>query len=150
MRAETSRFGPVGGANTGRLATDDTAAAILATLGSFCLAPRGLWKVASALSLATGNCIRHARGVVCARRCPAVSEPRLHATLRVRTWPDFKRRAANQQPRIGPSSARPRWSPCAKPQTLVANQPGARFTLQVDFQHTGRKHSPVATLQRAA
>jgi hypothetical protein len=42
-----------------------------------------------------------------------------------------------------------RGSPCAKPQTLVAGQPGDKLTLQIDF-HEGRKHLPIVTLKRAA
>ncbi len=59
------------------------------------------------------------------------------------------RRAANRRPRCEPRSGWPRPSKCAKPQTLVAGQPGAEFTLQVDFVE-GRKHLPIVTPKRAA
>ncbi|MDA1052747.1 MAG: DDE-type integrase/transposase/recombinase [Planctomycetota bacterium] len=79
------------------------------------------------------------------------NEYRPHMTLLGKTPNEvyFKRRAANQQPRIEPRAGWPRGSPCAKPQTLVAGQPGDKFTLQVDF-HEGRKHLPIVTSQRAA
>ena len=40
-------------------------------------------------------------------------------------------------------------SPCARPQTLVAGQPGDRFRIRVDF-HEGRRHLPIVSLRRAA
>ena len=43
----------------------------------------------------------------------------------------------------------PRPSPCARPSTLIAGQPGDRFTLDVDFQD-GRQHLPIISLKRAA
>jgi len=50
----------------------------------------------------------------------------------------------------------PRWmqssqgSPRAGgPRTLIAGQPGNRFTLQVDF-HGGARHLPIVSLKRAA
>ena len=50
MRAETSRFGPVGRTNTERLATEiDIAAATLASRQSQCLAPPG-YRVLRALN----------------------------------------------------------------------------------------------------
>ena len=61
----------------------------------------------------------------------------------------FGRQPANRRPRIEPRKQRPRRSPCAKPQTLVAGQPGDRFVAGLSF-HTGRRHLPVVTLQRAA
>ena len=79
------------------------------------------------------------------------NEHRPHMTLLGKTPNEvyFKRCAANQRPRIEPREDWPRGSPCAKPQTLVAGQPGDQFTLQVDF-HKGRKHLPIVTLKRAA
>jgi transposase InsO family protein len=56
---------------------------------------------------------------------------------------------ANRQPRCEPRSQWPRKSRCAKPQTLVAGQPGTEFTLNIDFVE-GRKHLPTVTLKRAA
>jgi len=56
---------------------------------------------------------------------------------------------ANCRPRCEPRSRWPRMSRCAHPQTLVAGQPGAGFTLKIDFV-AGRKHLPSVTLQRAA
>ena len=61
----------------------------------------------------------------------------------------FRRRPANRRPRTEPRRRWPRASPCARPQTLVAGQPGDRFRLQVDF-NAGRKHLPVVLLRRAA
>jgi transposase InsO family protein len=79
------------------------------------------------------------------------NEHRPHMTLDGKTPNEvyFKRRAANTKPRIEPRENWPRGSPCAKPQTLVAGQPGDRFKLQVDF-HEGRKHLPIVALKRAA
>jgi len=56
---------------------------------------------------------------------------------------------ANLEPRCEPRPRWPRKSRCAKPQTLVAGQPGDEFTLKIDFVE-GRKHLPIVTLQRAA
>ena len=56
---------------------------------------------------------------------------------------------ANRCPRIEPRKHWPRASRCARPQTLVAGQPGDRFTVDVDY-HRGRKYLPIVTLQRAA
>ncbi len=47
---------------------------------------------------------------------------------------------------------RKRWphrSHCATPGTLIAGQPGDRFTLRVDF-HDCRRHLPILSLKRAA
>jgi hypothetical protein len=35
------------------------------------------------------------------------------------------------------------------PQTLIARQPGDRFTIELDY-HRGRKHLPIVSLKRAA
>ena len=43
----------------------------------------------------------------------------------------------------------PRGSPCAKPNALVAGQPGDKFTLDVSFLD-GRRHLPIVKLRRAA
>jgi transposase InsO family protein len=56
---------------------------------------------------------------------------------------------ANRRPRCEPRPKWPRRSRCAKPQTLVAGQPGARFSLTIDFVQ-GRQHLPVVSLLRAA
>jgi len=56
---------------------------------------------------------------------------------------------ANRRPRFEPRSRWPGKSRSAKPQTLVAGQPGAEFTLKIDFVQ-GRKHLPTVTLKRAA
>lgn len=79
------------------------------------------------------------------------NEHRPHTTLNGRTPNEkyFSRRAANQQPRFEPRSRWPRGSPCARPQTLVKGQPGARLELIVTH-HRGRKHLPVVSLKRAA
>jgi len=58
-------------------------------------------------------------------------------------------RPANWRLRIEPRPAWPRRSRCAKPRTLVAGQPGARFDLAIKFVE-GRRHLPVVTLKRAA
>jgi len=60
-----------------------------------------------------------------------------------------RKRAANQRPRIEPRKHWPRGSPCAGPQTLVAGQPGDRFTISIDFE-AGRQHLPKVALKRAA
>ncbi len=57
--------------------------------------------------------------------------------------------ATNRRPRCEPRSGWPRRSNCATPQTLVAGQPGARFSLTIDFVQ-GRKHLPIVSLKRAA
>jgi hypothetical protein len=56
---------------------------------------------------------------------------------------------ANRKPRFEPRSRWPRGSPCAKPWALVQGSPGARVEMEVTL-HAGRRHLPVATLQRAA
>jgi putative transposase len=61
----------------------------------------------------------------------------------------FRLRPANRRPRIEPRPRWPRSSPCAKPRTLVAGQPGDRLTLAVDF-HMGKRHLPIVSLRRAA
>ncbi len=79
------------------------------------------------------------------------NEHRPHTTLGGQT-PDevyFGRRPANRRPRIEPRRRWPRRSPCAQPQTLVAGQPGDRFSTEISF-HDGRRHLPVVKLRRAA
>ena len=61
----------------------------------------------------------------------------------------FTLRPANRRPRIEPRKAWPRRSSCAKPQALVAGQPGDRFTLRIDH-YRGRGHLPIVSLERAA
>jgi hypothetical protein len=76
---------------------------------------------------------------------------RPHAALDGRT-PDevyFGLRPANRRPRIEPRVRWPRRSPCAGPRTLIAGQPGDRFTLEVDFLG-GCPHLPLVGLKRAA
>jgi transposase InsO family protein len=82
------------------------------------------------------------------------NEFRPHMTLKART-PDEVYHAkppANRRPRFEPRPGWPRGSPCARPQTLIKGQPGARLELQVEFLK-GRRHLPVispAPLSRAA
>ena len=59
----------------------------------------------------------------------------------------FRLRPANRRPRLEPGRRWPRNSPCARPRTLTAVQPGDRFTLEVDF-HGGAQHLPVVSLKR--
>ena len=61
----------------------------------------------------------------------------------------FRLRPANREPRIEPRNRWPRKSPCARPVTLIAGQPGHRFTLEVDFLDS-RRHLPILSLKRAA
>jgi transposase InsO family protein len=61
----------------------------------------------------------------------------------------FRLRPANRRPRIEPRKRRPRRSPCAGPRTLIAGQPGDRFTLEADF-YGGQRHLPIVSLKRAA
>ena len=79
------------------------------------------------------------------------NEYRPHSSLKGATPNEvyFKRFPANRKPRLEPRKHWPRGSPCAKPQTLVAGQPGDRFELVVDF-HDGQRHTPVVSLQRVA
>jgi hypothetical protein len=76
---------------------------------------------------------------------------RPHTTLGGRTPNEvyFKRRPANQRPRIEPRKDWPRGSPCAEPWALVAGTPGDPFTIRVDIRK-GQRHLPVLTLRRAA
>jgi transposase InsO family protein len=76
---------------------------------------------------------------------------RPHAALAGRTPNDLylRLRPANQRPRLEPRKRWPRRSPCAGPRTLIAGQPGDRFTLQVDF-HSGARHLPIVSSKRAA
>ena len=74
-----------------------------------------------------------------------------HAALAGRTPNEVysRLRPANRRPRLEPRQRWPRRSPCAGPRTLIAGQPGDRFTLKVDFIG-GRRHLPVVSLKRAA
>jgi transposase InsO family protein len=76
---------------------------------------------------------------------------RPHMTLGGRTPNEvyLGERPAHRRPRIEPPENWPRKSPCARPGTLVAGQPGDRFTLRVDF-HDRQRHLPIVTLRRAA
>ena len=79
------------------------------------------------------------------------NEHRPHTTLAGRTPNEvyFGRRPTNRRPRIEPRQHWPRGSRCARPQTLVAGQPGDRFKVRVEF-HAGRRNLPVVSLHRAA
>ncbi len=61
----------------------------------------------------------------------------------------FARRPARRRPRVEPRKKWPRRSPCARPRTLVAGQPGDLFKVRVQF-HAGRRHLPIVSLRRAA
>ena len=61
----------------------------------------------------------------------------------------FQLTPANRRPRIELRKRWPRHSLCAGPRTLVAGQPGDRFTLQINFQE-GKRHLPIVSLKRAA
>jgi hypothetical protein len=76
---------------------------------------------------------------------------RPHAALSGRTpnEVDLRLRPANRQPRVEPRRRWPRRSPCAGPQTLIAGQPGDRFTLKVEFLR-GQRHLPIVSLECAA
>ncbi len=79
------------------------------------------------------------------------NENRPHAALAGRTPNElyFRLRPANRRPRLEPRQRWPRRAPCAGPRTLIAGQPGDRFTLEVDF-HGGARHLPLVSLKRAA
>ena len=79
------------------------------------------------------------------------NEHRPHAGLAGKTPNEVYRvlRAANRCPRVEPRKRWPRGSPCARPRTLVAGQPGDRFKVRVEF-HAGRRHLPIVSLCRAA
>jgi transposase InsO family protein len=76
---------------------------------------------------------------------------RPHAALEDRTPNEvyFQLRPANRRPRVEPRKRWPRRSPCAGPQTLIAGQPGDRFTLEMGF-HGDERHLPIVSLKRAA
>ena len=61
----------------------------------------------------------------------------------------FRKYPANRRPRVEPRKQWPRRSQCARPRTLVAGQPGDRFSLEVGY-HDGRRHLPILSLRRAA
>jgi putative transposase len=79
------------------------------------------------------------------------NEHRPHATLGGRTPNEvyFSRKPANRRPRVEPRKRWPRRPKCARPQTLVAGQPGDQFALDVVFLN-GQRHLPVVTVRRAA
>ncbi len=79
------------------------------------------------------------------------NEYRPHTTLDGKTPNEayFRLRPNNRRPRIEPRERWPRRAPCAEPATLIAGQPGDRFTLDVNFQD-GRRHLPIVSLKRAA
>lgn len=76
---------------------------------------------------------------------------RPHTALAGRTPNEvnFRRKPAQQKPRIEP---RPSWlrpPPCARPQTLTAGRPGDRFELHIEMLKR-RCHLPIVTLHRVA
>lgn len=79
------------------------------------------------------------------------NEYRPHTTLLGKTPNEtyFRRRPANQRPRIEPRERWLRSSSCAGPRTLIAGQPGDRFIIQVEFAD-GKPHLPIVELKRAA
>jgi putative transposase len=79
------------------------------------------------------------------------NEHRPHTSLDGRTPNEvyFGRDPANRKPRLEPRKDWPRGSRCARPQTLVAGQPGDRFELEIE-RLEGRRHLPIVTLRRAA
>ncbi len=79
------------------------------------------------------------------------NEHRPHVTLEGKTPNEvyFRLRPANRRPRIEPRKRWPRSAPCPRPSTLVAGQPGDRFTLKVGFLDS-RRHLPIVSLSRAA
>lgn len=79
------------------------------------------------------------------------NEYRPHSSLGGRTPHEVYHglRPANRRPRLEPRERWPRGSPCARPQTLVAGQPGDGFRLVVQF-HQGQRHLPIVSLQRVA
>jgi putative transposase len=79
------------------------------------------------------------------------NEHRPHTTLAGRTPNEvyFSRTPAQRRPRIEPHPLWPRPSPCAKPQTLAAGQPGDRFELKIDL-FKSKRHLPIVILRRAA
>ena len=79
------------------------------------------------------------------------NEYRPHMTLEGSTPNEvyFRQYPANRRPRVEPRKQWPRRSQCAKPRTLVAGQPGDRFSLEVGY-HDRRRHLPVVSLRRAA
>ena len=79
------------------------------------------------------------------------NEHRPHTTLNGSTPNEvyFGQRSAHRRPRVEPRNRWPRGSPCARPRTLVAGQPGDRFQVRVQIR-TGRRHLPVVSLHRAA
>ena len=75
---------------------------------------------------------------------------RPHMTLKGKTPSEayFREKfPANRKPRIEPRERWPRGSPCAKPQPLIAGQPGDRFILRVE-SYKGLKQLPIVTLIR--
>ncbi len=79
------------------------------------------------------------------------NEYRPHTTLQGKTPNEvyFRLRPANQRPRVEPRKRWPRPSPCARPSTLIAGQPGDCFEILVGF-HDGIRHLPIVSLRRAA
>jgi hypothetical protein len=66
------------------------------------------------------------------------NEHRPHSTLAGKTPNEVyskEKFPANRRPRIEPRENWPRQSRCAKPQVLVADQPGDKFSLEIQFYH---------------
>jgi Integrase core domain len=78
------------------------------------------------------------------------NEHRPHTTLQGRTPNEayFHRRPAHRRPRWEPRPRWPRGAPCARPQVLVAGQPGRSFALEVQVLG-GDRSMPVLRLARA-
>jgi putative transposase len=78
------------------------------------------------------------------------NEHRPHTTLQGRTPNEayFHRRPAHRRPRWEPRPHWPRGAPCARPQVLVAGQPGSSFALEVQVLG-GDRSLPVVRLGRA-
>jgi transposase InsO family protein len=76
---------------------------------------------------------------------------RPHATLGGRTPHEVYEGlpAANRAPRFEPRPGWPRASACARPQTLIKGQPGARLEFQVTY-YRGRKHLPIVHVWAAS
>ena len=76
---------------------------------------------------------------------------RPHTTLGGQTPDEVYSQAfpANRRPRLEPRLGWPRPSACAKPQVLVAGQPGAKFSIEIEHFH-GNVNLPIVRLRRAA
>jgi putative transposase len=79
------------------------------------------------------------------------NEHRPHTSLRGRTPNEvyFRKSPAHRRPRLEPRPHWPRASCCARPQTLIAGQPGDLFTIEMQF-HGGHRSLPIIKVRRAA